>query len=69
VYKYWEFQIPAVLDNGILSRPSKVIHKKPRKLVDKDGQRSVVITWKIAEAGGIQTQKQDAKSADDLLAM
>jgi hypothetical protein len=37
--------------------------------VDKDGQCGVVITWKIAEAGGIQTQKQDAKSADDLLAM
>jgi hypothetical protein len=29
----------------------------------------MVITWKIAEAGGIQTQKQDAESADDLLAM
>jgi hypothetical protein len=28
VYKYWEFQIPAVLDNGILSGPSEVIHKK-----------------------------------------
>jgi hypothetical protein len=35
VYKYWEFQIPAVLDNGILSGPSEVIQKKPRKLVDK----------------------------------
>lgn len=67
-YNWWEFEIPkvkdedteATLDNSVFSGPSDVIKKGIRKLKDpKYGLHAVVVYWKIAEAGAIQTKRQN----------
>jgi len=56
-FNWLEYDVSAVLDNSVLSGQMETI-KKERQKLKKDGQHAVVMTWKIAEAGGIQTQKQ-----------
>jgi hypothetical protein len=55
-----------VLDNTILSGPSDEIKKEVRKLksVEFGDLKGLVLVWKIAEAGGIQTEKQTESFPD-----
>jgi hypothetical protein len=74
-YNWWEFEIPkekdedtdVVLDNSVLSGPMEKIKKKARRLKapkDKHGLKGVVVSWKIAEAGGTQIKKQTDEVPD-----
>ena len=55
-----------VLDNTILSGSSDKIKKEIRKLkcVERNELKGLVLVWKIAEAGGIQTEKQTESFPD-----
>lgn len=66
---WWQAEIPCdkvdgadvVLDNSILSGSTPEVKKEYRKLratLCNADLRGLVIVWKIAEVGGIQTEKQ-----------
>jgi hypothetical protein len=71
---WWLAEIPkekdddtdVALDNTILSGPSDKIKKEVRKLksVEFAGLKGLVLVWKIAEIGGIQTEKQTESFPD-----
>lgn len=71
-YSWWEYEIEgAVLDNNILSGPSGIVTKEPRKLKSQDegNQKGFVAVWRIAEAGGMQAAELNTKSVKDVMAM
>jgi hypothetical protein len=71
---WWQAEIPkekdedidVVLDNTILSGHSNIIKKGVRKLkaVKHGGLQGLVLVWKIAEVGGIQTEKEEESLPD-----
>jgi len=76
-FKHYEFEIPGVvLDNSIMSgfEIGNVIRHQVRKVKatpapNDAGYKSLVLTWKVAEARGSKFQQQAAPSVDDLLNM